>query len=281
MNWDDLRVALAVHKCGSFSRAGAQLGVDETTVARRLSRLQQDLGFVLFGAVDGERRPTPQCKTVLAQAEQIARHIDQIADLGETGKVPVGQCRVAATDSVAAGLLAPRAAAFLKDNPGLTLRILTSTENVNFSRWEADLAVRLQKPAKGDFVISKLADMKLMFVEPADQHAAGGDGIVCAFPEDLDETPEFRFLASAGLTPLARFVTKNLLVIQPMLRSGLCSGILPEYMCSEFLADGRFKVTSLEQSRDVWLLVQPHLKDDRATRIVIDWVKDCFSVLER
>ena len=182
MNWDDLRVALAVHKCGSFSRAGAQLGVDETTVARRLSRLQQDLGFALFEAVDGERRPTTQCKAVLANAEQIARHVDRIADLDKTGEGPVGHCRIAATDSTAAGLLAPKAADFLIKNPGLTLRILTSTENVNFSRWEADLAIRLQKPAKGDFVISKLADMRLMLVEPADEGSINSDGIRLRLP---------------------------------------------------------------------------------------------------
>ena len=51
--------------------------------------------------------------------------------------------------------------------PGLTLQFLTSSENVKFSRWEADLAIRLRKPDKGDFAISKLADVRLYFIEPA------------------------------------------------------------------------------------------------------------------
>jgi DNA-binding transcriptional LysR family regulator len=63
MNWDDLRIAVAVHQSGSYAGAGSTLKIDETTVARRMARLQRDLGIPLFKAVDGVRRhswrPTP------------------------------------------------------------------------------------------------------------------------------------------------------------------------------------------------------------------------------
>ncbi|MBA1942011.1 LysR family transcriptional regulator, partial [Escherichia coli] len=74
---------------------------------------------------------------------------------------------IASTNAIAEEVLAPRTGALLRAHPGLTLQFLTSSDNVKFSRWEADLAIRLRKPDKGDFAISKLAEVRLYFFEPA------------------------------------------------------------------------------------------------------------------
>lgn len=274
MNWDDLRIVMAVHECGSYAAAGARLRIDESTVARRLARLQRDLGVALFEAVDGVRRPTAQCEEILTHVAQIARHVERIGEVETPGEGPVGQIRIAATDSVAVGVLAPAMAGFLSAHPGLKLRILTSTENVNFSRWQADLAVRLMQPEKGDFLMTKLGELRLYLIEPEE---APSPPLVCAYPEDLELTPESRHLAAAGLLSQARCVTKNVLVVQTLLRSGTCSGVLPEFLCAEFLDAPGLKATPLEETREVWLLVQDHLKQDPAARAVIDWLRECFA----
>ena len=54
MNWDDLRIIAAVRDEGTYAGASARLRVDETTVGRRLARIQRDLGVPLFDAIDGE-----------------------------------------------------------------------------------------------------------------------------------------------------------------------------------------------------------------------------------
>jgi DNA-binding transcriptional LysR family regulator len=77
----------------------------------------------------------------------------------------------------------------------------------------------------------------------------------------------------------ARCVTKNLLVIRALVRSGACSGVLPAFMCAEFIDDKRLRVTELDYRRHAWLLVQQHLKTAPAARAVIDWVRDCFASL--
>ncbi len=279
MNWDDLRIVMAVHECGSYAAAGARLRIDESTVARRLARLQRDLGRPLFEAVDGVRRPTAQCEEILTHVAQIARHVERIAEVETQGEGPVGQIRIAATDSVAVGVLAPGMAGFLSAHPGLKLRILTSTENVNFSRWQADLAIRLRQPEKGDFLMSKLGELRLYLIAPVEAAESRAGGLVCAYPEDLDLTPESRHLAAAGLLGQARCVTKNLLVVQTLLRSGACCGILPDFLCAEFLEDPALTATPLEETREAWLLVQDHLKQDPAARVVIDWLRGCFAAV--
>src|SRR5947207_2945394 len=58
MNWDDLRIIAAVRDEGTYAGASTRLRIDETTVARRLARIQRTLGVTLFEAVDGVRKPT-------------------------------------------------------------------------------------------------------------------------------------------------------------------------------------------------------------------------------
>jgi DNA-binding transcriptional LysR family regulator len=279
MNWDDLRVARAVFETGSYAAAARRLRINETTVPRRLTRLERDLGVTLFEAADGRRRPTAYCERIVALSNDMAHQADRIAVVGETEGVVPERRRIAATDSITSELLAPASVSFLERNPNLAIDFLVSTENVDFSRWEADLAIRLTRPEKGNFIMSKLADFELYLFEPADA-AADHDGLVVAYPEDLDLTPESRYLASIGLQQRARCTSKNLLVLKTLVESGRCRAVLPSYMCSDLMANGSLRFIRLPEPRSTWLLVQRHLRDDVTTRTVIDWIRDCFASVE-
>ncbi|MET3908672.1 DNA-binding transcriptional LysR family regulator [Bradyrhizobium sp. S3.3.6] len=276
MNWDDLRIIAAVRDEGTYAGASARLRIDETTVGRRLSRIERALGLRLFEAADGVRRPTRQCEAVLAHVEAMAAHATEIGRLSESLAGPVGRLRIASTNTVAEEVLAPRASDFLRANPGLTLQFLTSSENVNFSRWEADLAIRLRKPDKGDFAISRLGDISIYYFEPV---TTEGEPVLCAYPDELGDIPEMQFLRTRQAR--ARCVTDNVRVIRNLIRSYQVAGVLPEYVCADLLGDRRLRATLLPKRRDVWLLVQNHLKRDAATRVTIDWVRTCFQDMSR
>ncbi|MDN5002308.1 LysR family transcriptional regulator [Bradyrhizobium sp. GCM10027634] len=276
MNWDDLRIIAAVRDEGTYAGASARLRIDETTVGRRLSRIERALGLRLFEAADGVRRPTRSCEAVLAHVEAMAAHAAEIGRLSESLEGPVGRLRIASTNTVAEAVLSPRASDFLLVHPGLTLQFLTSSENVKFSRWEADLAIRLRKPDKGDFAISKLGDIKLYYVEPL---ATEGEPMLCAYPDELGAIPEMQFLRTRKAR--ARCVTDNVRVIRNLIRAHQAAGVLPEYVCADLLGDRRLRATLLPKRRDVWLLVQNHLKRDAATRVTIDWVRACFQEMSR
>ena len=279
MNWDDLRIVAAVRDEGTYAGASARLRIDETTVGRRLARIERALGLRLFEAVDGVRKPTRHCETVLTHIQAMATHVAEIGRVGEDLPGLTGRFRIASTNAVAEEFLAPRAAGFLTQNPGLTLQFLTSSENVKFSRWQADLAIRLRKPDKGDFTITKLGEFSLYWIEPSVE--ADAAPIICAYPDDLGPIPESQFLKAKGLQEHSRFVTDNIRVIKKLIETHRAVGILPDYLCAELLADRRLRATQLPRSRDVWLLVQNHLKRDAAARLVIDWVRDCFQAFSR
>jgi DNA-binding transcriptional LysR family regulator len=273
MNWDDLRIIAAVRDEGTYAGASARLRIDETTVGRRLARIERALGLRLFEAVDGVRKPTRQCDMVLAHIEAMAAHAEEIGRIGESLPGPVGRLRIASTSAIAEEVLAPRASEFLRAHPGLTLQFLTSSDHVKFSRWEADLAIRLRKPDKGDFAISKLAEVRSYFFEPAATTA--GEAMLCAYPDELGGIPEMQFLRAKRLR--ARCVTDNVRIIQTLIQSHHAVGVLPEHSCADLLTDRRLRATLLPKRRDVWLLVQNHLKRDAATRVTIDWLRACFQ----
>ncbi len=279
MNWDDIRVVRAVFRTGSYAAAARLLRINETTVPRRLSRLEKDLGVKLFEAADGIRRPTAQCEEIVSQSEIIASHAERITNIASADRGILERRRIAATDSITSQVLAPRTASLLAENPGLALDFLVSTENVDFSRWEADLAIRLKRPEKGDFIISKLVDLELLFCEPVNADSENGH-FVCAYVEELDLTPESQYLANLGLLRRARCRSKNLIVLKQLIQSGRYCGVLPSFMCGDLITDKALQFSKLPQRRAAWLLVQRHHQGDATTRKVVDWIKSCFTSIE-
>ena len=160
MNWDDLRIILAVHDSGTFAGAAARLRINETTVARRLARVQKSLGVTLFDAADGVRKPTAPCEAILVRARDIERQVAEAVSAANTQPGAAGRFRIASTNSIAEEILAPGAADFLTQS-WHNASIHDIQRNVNLSRWQADFAIRLRKPERGEFRIAKLADVRL------------------------------------------------------------------------------------------------------------------------
>jgi DNA-binding transcriptional LysR family regulator len=126
---------------------------------------------------------------------------------------------------------------------------------------------------RGDYAISKLASIPLFLFEPAGNY---GELLVCCYPDEQDDTPEMRYLQRNGLRQKARCVTASGRVIRNLIQSRQAIGILPEYLCLDMRSDPHFRVTELPQQREIWLLIQRHLKRDPSTRVVIDWLRSCF-----
>lgn len=275
LNWDDLPIVAAVARRGSYARAARDLGVDETTVARRVARAEAALGAPLFAAVDGARRPTPACEAALAPIAAMMREAARVEDIARAaaGQGLSGRIRIACTAGIAERALAPGLGALLAAHPGLRLDLRPADGNVDFARWEADLAIRLGRPAAGVFAVRKLGAFRMRLWRPA-----GGGGAVCAYPEDLSGTPEMQALAAAGLADAPRLRIANPRVIREVIASGHGVGVLPDYACGG-LAELGATSTPIAARREIWLLIQPHLKDDPLARIVIDWIADRIATL--
>jgi DNA-binding transcriptional LysR family regulator len=144
--WDDLRYVLAVANAGSLASAARALGVNHTTVLRRVSAFEQRLGLRLF-----ERLPTGYVLT--AGGEELiaaARHIDDTVTTlerklaGQDLRLS-GTIRITTTDTLMGSVLPEILAEFRTAHPGIQIEVAVSNLMFNLSKRDADVAIR---PAK-------------------------------------------------------------------------------------------------------------------------------------
>ncbi|HCX68535.1 LysR family transcriptional regulator [Parvibaculum sp.] len=183
MNWDDLRFFLAVAGAGSLSGAGQQLGVNTTTVLRRVASLEEDLGARLFERERTGYRLTAAGEKLVETLEPVDRRLSALPrDFAAAGEGAEGTVRLAAGETIAAFLLAVEFPAFRKEHPGLELEILTDPRlaavgqapKIGNPLKDVDIALRLARPTQGDMLMRKLGDMAYgLYASPAYLEARG------------------------------------------------------------------------------------------------------------
>lgn len=164
LDWDSLRYFLEVARSQRVSAAARTLGVEHTTVARRIRALEAELGSLLFeksrsaGFVlteDGQR--------LFVYAEQMESTVHTAREsLSGIGQALSGHIRIGATEGFGSYVVTPLAADFQRRYPHITLDILPVPRFVSLSKREADLAITIERPQRGPYVCSRLCDYTLM-----------------------------------------------------------------------------------------------------------------------
>ncbi|WP_420567511.1 LysR family transcriptional regulator [Thalassovita sp.] len=162
MNWDDLKVFLAVARTESLSGAGRGLKVDPATVGRRIGRLEEQLGAPLFAKSPQGYALTDAGQRLLAHAERAEQAMQAASEelAGQSGGLS-GQIRIGAPDGCANYLLPQVCARIAEDNPDLELQIVALPRVFNLSKREADMAIGVSPPSAGRLTVQKITDYKL------------------------------------------------------------------------------------------------------------------------
>ena len=143
LDWDDLRYILAVAESGSAVAAAQKLGVNASTIQRRIARFEEQNGVHLF-----ERRrrglfPTRECRAIVAEASQINDRVTGLSRdiLGGDLRLE-GLLRVTSTETFITQSVAGYLADFYKQYPAINLEITLTNARLNLSRQDADVAIR-------------------------------------------------------------------------------------------------------------------------------------------
>ena len=161
-HWDDVRFFLAVKREGNLARASTRLRMDATTVGRRLGQLESELGARLFDRTPRGFVLTAAGRRLLPRAEGIEREAVAVArDLsGEDSKLE-GHVRLSATEMLTTRFIAPYLAKFRRRYPRITLELNCTNREVDLSRGEADIALRLARPRQENLIVKKLLSIEL------------------------------------------------------------------------------------------------------------------------
>jgi len=277
MNWDDLRVVSTINRTGSFTRAARLLEVDETTIARRLARIESALGATLFVASHGRREPTEDCRRILRHLAVMEQATEAIATTLDEPRAAQRRLRLSTIGAIAGFYLAPALPELLEAEPDLVLSIDTSDHNIAMSRWEADFALRLGRPSRGDFTVRRVGTMQFALVRPSDPNVVP---LVAAYPELLLKTPEMQALETLLGTLRPRLETSDLALLRRFLASGRGVGVVPDRLARSLAGNPAVEIEPLEATREIWLLSQPHLRDDSFARSVSEWCARQFASMQ-
>lgn len=162
--WDDVRVFLSVLREGTFSKAGKRLGLEQSTVSRRIQSLEEALGFALFER--GRRGPvaTDAAERLKEAALRVEAEMAAFTDAaqGVHQQAVAGQVTLALTEELAVHFVVPRVLPELRAKyPELIVNLVTSYKAADLMGREADVALRFFQSARGDLVGKRIATIEM------------------------------------------------------------------------------------------------------------------------
>jgi DNA-binding transcriptional LysR family regulator len=175
MNWDDVRIFLAVARAGQILGAARRLELNHATVSRRVAALEDSLGAKLFRRLTTGSELTPAGERFLAVAERM--EADMIAARSElTGgdEAISGTVRIGAPDGFGVAFLASRLGALTAQHRDLRIQLVPVPRSFSLSRREADIAITTERPSEGRLVAQKLVDYSLGLYASRDYAQANG-----------------------------------------------------------------------------------------------------------
>jgi DNA-binding transcriptional LysR family regulator len=240
MDWDDLRYFLELARTRRLARAGRKLGVDHTTVGRRIELLERSLGCRLFEAGSEGYALTDAGRRLLEHAESIENSVDlmQTEARGEGVRVG-GTVRIGAPEGFAAVFLVPRLTRLFEAHPELHVELLTLPRFPSLAAREADILVTLDPPETGRYIAARLADYTYgLFASRSYLRQHGpirtrGDlqrHPMVGYIDELRPSPRMDFISELSPERRIRLTSSGMLAQVAAVRAGLGVGVLAHYM---------------------------------------------------
>jgi DNA-binding transcriptional LysR family regulator len=272
LDWEDLRVFVALARESSLSAAARALKVSHATVGRRIAALEKTLGRTLFDRRAGGYVLTAEGAAVLELATDMDERAHAI--LRRTGLEAglTGTVRLTTIETLAERFLIPHLAEFHRRHPGIDLEVVSDPRSLSLARREADVAVRFARPQAGELITRRLATIAVgVYVAP------GGDTSAwVGLDESLAHVPEAQWLARHAAGERVALRANTLMALLAAARAGFGKALLPRWFAEK---EGLIAVPPPAPTpvREAWLVVHPDLKVVPRVRALIDAVVAAFE----
>jgi DNA-binding transcriptional LysR family regulator len=247
LDWDKIRLFYEVVEAGNFTRASEALGLNQSSVSRQISALEQDLKVRLFHRHARGLILTEHGDVLFRTAREIHQRLKETRQrLTETSERPVGDLKVTAAVGIGGIWLAQRMSEFLDLYPEVRIQLILTNNELDLAMREADIAIRLRRPAQPDLIQRRLFTIQY--------HAYASYAYLERFgePETIDDLDRHRILCLGGdqpafildlhhLTSIGRdpkdprpnrFVVNDSLALRHAIETGAGIGMAPDYAMS-------------------------------------------------
>lgn len=276
VDWQDLRHFLALASAGSLSGAARVLRVEHATVARRVAALEEAMGMRLVDRRGRQLTLTAEGERVAKVALRMEAETEALAQIRNSAGGVEGEVTLSVPPSYAEARLMQPLAKVRADHPGLRLRIIGETRYASLERREADIAIRLLRPEKGEFTVRRIDSFALrLYASPdylRERDKSAWDFI--AYDETMDAAPQQRLLRErAGAGGYA--IRASTLDMQAALaRLGCGVAMLPDFLAASDAGLSAAEPDGEPFYREVWMTVHSDIKDVPSIRVVLDALSD-------
>lgn len=281
--WNDLKVFLTVARLGTISLAGERLGIEHSTVSRRIDRLESKLGTVLFDRRRSGYSLTDAGNALIPQVEKMESAVLAAVEesLGRTDFIK-GTVRVGTPEAFGICVLAPSLAGFRTKHPRLNIELMAQPQFPSLVTREVEILVTLEPPTMGRYKVAKLADIDYFLFGSPDYLATHapirtiGDLAQHDFVDYIhDGTVSERYRVLEELVPVPRrcFTTTSVLAQRAAAIAGMGLVLLTPYVVQEgkglmHVFPGRPFI-----KRSLWIAAPEDLLRIRRYRIVWDYIR--------
>jgi DNA-binding transcriptional LysR family regulator len=282
-DWNDLKAFLAVARGGSTLAGAKQLGVNQTTVARRIESLEHDLGLKLFERGQTGSRLTEEGEALIPEAEKVEQAAIRFENFAAGQRRGVsGGLRLTTNELVANTMVIPALVEFRKIHPDVQVDLVITDRSLDLAAGEADLAIRTsQALAVSDLVARKICDHEMALYCSRDYATRRGvpaslsdlqshDLIDMALEDGEMASSSWMMRQAGGKPPITR--CNNMASLVHAVKAGLGVGALPCTIgdidhdlvrCSDCIEEGR---------ASSWIVTRRELKDTPRVRAFIDFM---------
>ncbi|WP_448681329.1 LysR family transcriptional regulator [Pseudomonas nicosulfuronedens] len=284
MDWDNLRFFLELSRAGKLTVAARRLGVDHTTVARRLQALEKSIGAQLLVREPGGYRLTEAGHGLLPQAEAMESACKVIEKrLAGTEDNLSGKVRIGATEGYGSTLLTSQLVELNQRHPHLGVDLLAVPRALQLSRHEADIVITLERPGRGPYLITRLTDYVLRLYASKDYLAERGpirnrddlrEHALVGYVDDLLYSKELQYLDEIGRPLHMALRCTSILAQQRAVAEGAGLAILPAFAAAEDPSLQPVLAGEIEFVRTFWMLMPTELKDIARMRTTWDFLRE-------
>ena len=288
-DWALVKSFLAVLDAGSLMGAARRLQAQQPTLSRHIAELEAQLGLPLFERTGRGVLPTAAALAIADAARQMQAGAEQLGrGLARQRDATAGSVRITTSQVAAAWLLPPVLAALHLEEPGIQIELVASNALSNLLRREADIAVRMVRPAQATLIARKLGDIAIVAAahdsylaragtprQPADllQHTLIG--------LDRDDN-DLRGFAAMGL-PVAReqfaLRTDDHIAYGQWLAAGAGIGFVAAYNLPRWPGVRQVLPMLKIPPLPCWLAVHREIRGNRVVRRVFDYLAEALPPL--
>lgn len=276
MDWDQLRVVLAIQRSGSFRGAAEQLGVNHATVARALRGAEETLGTRLFDRSRQGLRATQTGELLLPHAEEMETHVLEVQrQIGGLDAKPTGRVRVSMPPSIAQGFFIPLLAEFTEHAPEIEIDVIATNRISDLSRLEADVSIRAANKVDEEevvgrrlaaFVLGAFASKAYLKSHPHLVRNKGEGAHWINFGPDADWIAE---------SPLPKAKARHSLPEVQMQLEAAAAGLgiawVPAFLADHYPGVVRIPGLPTGEGRSIWILLHGDLRRTARVRAFVDF----------